>query len=205
MSWRAAGRPAGPRTVAAGSRGSTAAGHPVPLRGQQDQGAGHDLLPPGTGAAGLWLPDRTWPAPGRLPRRAIRRACTMSEEVLEQESDQVRAFLLETSVLERLLGELCDAVTAGLVASPGTVPLRPSPARAACSVPLTVRCTPARPSSSPDALANGPVAATWSSSRPALVTAVPRGGVRTFVSHSLWRTRRILTGASAGISIFVHI
>jgi LuxR family maltose regulon positive regulatory protein len=35
----------------------------------------------------------------------------LGEEVLEHQSDQVRTFLLETSVLERLSGELCDAVT----------------------------------------------------------------------------------------------
>ena len=35
----------------------------------------------------------------------------LAEEVLEQQSEQVRAFLLETSVLERLSGPLCDAVT----------------------------------------------------------------------------------------------
>ena len=35
----------------------------------------------------------------------------LAEEVLEHQSKQVRAFLLETSVLERLSGELCDAVT----------------------------------------------------------------------------------------------
>jgi len=35
----------------------------------------------------------------------------LAEEVLEQQSDQVRTFLLETSVLERLSGELCDTVT----------------------------------------------------------------------------------------------
>jgi len=35
----------------------------------------------------------------------------LAEEVLERQSGQVRAFLLETSVLERLSGELCDAVT----------------------------------------------------------------------------------------------
>ena len=33
----------------------------------------------------------------------------LAEEVLERQSDQVRAFLLETSVLERLSGPLCDA------------------------------------------------------------------------------------------------
>ena len=33
----------------------------------------------------------------------------LAEEVLEQQSDQVRIFLLETSVLERLSGELCNA------------------------------------------------------------------------------------------------
>jgi hypothetical protein len=35
----------------------------------------------------------------------------LTEEVLERQSEQVRTFLLETSVLERLSGELCDAVT----------------------------------------------------------------------------------------------
>ena len=35
----------------------------------------------------------------------------LAEEVLERQSEQVRAFLLTTSVLERLSGELCDAVT----------------------------------------------------------------------------------------------
>ena len=35
----------------------------------------------------------------------------LAEEVLERQDEQVRAFLLETSVLGRLSGELCDAVT----------------------------------------------------------------------------------------------
>ena len=35
----------------------------------------------------------------------------LAEEVLEQQGQEVRAFLLETSVLERLSGPLCDAVT----------------------------------------------------------------------------------------------
>ncbi len=35
----------------------------------------------------------------------------LAEEVLEHQSEQVREFLLQTSVLERLSGELCDAVT----------------------------------------------------------------------------------------------
>ena len=35
----------------------------------------------------------------------------LAEEVLERQSEQVRAFLLETSVLEQLSGPLCDAVT----------------------------------------------------------------------------------------------
>ena len=35
----------------------------------------------------------------------------LAEEVLERQPGQVREFLLETSVLERLSGELCDAVT----------------------------------------------------------------------------------------------
>jgi LuxR family maltose regulon positive regulatory protein len=35
----------------------------------------------------------------------------LTEEVLERQSEEIRAFLLETSVLERLSGPLCDAVT----------------------------------------------------------------------------------------------
>lgn len=35
----------------------------------------------------------------------------LTEEVLERQPDQIRAFLLETSILERLSGALCDAVT----------------------------------------------------------------------------------------------
>lgn len=34
----------------------------------------------------------------------------LTEEVLDRQSEQLRAFLLETSVLERLSGSLCDAV-----------------------------------------------------------------------------------------------
>jgi LuxR family maltose regulon positive regulatory protein len=36
---------------------------------------------------------------------------SLSDEVLEQQSERVRSFLLETSILERLAEELCDAVT----------------------------------------------------------------------------------------------
>jgi LuxR family transcriptional regulator, maltose regulon positive regulatory protein len=35
----------------------------------------------------------------------------LTEEVLERQDDEVRAFLLDTSVLDRLSGPLCDAVT----------------------------------------------------------------------------------------------
>jgi LuxR family transcriptional regulator, maltose regulon positive regulatory protein len=35
----------------------------------------------------------------------------LAEEVLKQQNQQLRTFLLETSVLERLSGSLCDAVT----------------------------------------------------------------------------------------------
>jgi len=35
----------------------------------------------------------------------------LAEEVLEQQDEQLRAFLLETSVLDRLSGPLCDAIT----------------------------------------------------------------------------------------------
>src|SRR5215207_3329129 len=35
----------------------------------------------------------------------------LTEEVLERQSERVRSFLLETSILQRLSGELCDVVT----------------------------------------------------------------------------------------------
>ena len=35
----------------------------------------------------------------------------LAEEVLQRQSDQVRTFLLQTSILSRLSGQLCDAVT----------------------------------------------------------------------------------------------
>ena len=35
----------------------------------------------------------------------------LTEEVLDRQDEHLRAFLLETSVLERLSGPLCDAVT----------------------------------------------------------------------------------------------
>ena len=36
----------------------------------------------------------------------------LTEEVLERQSERMRSFLFETSILQRLTGELCDAVTA---------------------------------------------------------------------------------------------
>ena len=35
----------------------------------------------------------------------------LSEEVLQRQSERIRSFLLETSILQRLSGEMCDAVT----------------------------------------------------------------------------------------------
>src|SRR4029453_16266417 len=35
----------------------------------------------------------------------------LSEQVLERQPERIRTFLLETSILERLTGPLCDAVT----------------------------------------------------------------------------------------------
>jgi LuxR family maltose regulon positive regulatory protein len=43
----------------------------------------------------------------------------LAQEVLERQSEQVREFLLETSILDRLSGELCDAVTG----RPGSQPM----------------------------------------------------------------------------------
>jgi LuxR family transcriptional regulator, maltose regulon positive regulatory protein len=46
-------------------------------------------------------------------RTCPRPACHnyLAEEVLEQQNQQLRTFLLETSVLDRLSGPLSDAVT----------------------------------------------------------------------------------------------
>ena len=35
----------------------------------------------------------------------------LAEEVLNQQPSNIKQFLLETSILERLCGSLCDAVT----------------------------------------------------------------------------------------------
>ena len=56
----------------------------------------------------------------------------LGEEVLECQPEQLQTFLLETSVLERLSGELCDAVHA-------TVRER---VMAASSAELVVRTSP---------------------------------------------------------------
>ncbi|HSR33718.1 MAG TPA: hypothetical protein VLY63_24390, partial [Anaerolineae bacterium] len=42
------------------------------------------------------------------------------EEVLEQQSESIQAFLLQTSVLDRLSGPLCDAVRFGVAKAPGS-------------------------------------------------------------------------------------
>ena len=40
----------------------------------------------------------------------------LMDEVLAQQSDQVKDFLLQTSILERLSGPLCEAVSGQLAA-----------------------------------------------------------------------------------------
>ena len=40
------------------------------------------------------------------------------EEVLEQQSESVQTFLLQTAILDRLTGSLCDAVRFGTAESP---------------------------------------------------------------------------------------
>jgi LuxR family maltose regulon positive regulatory protein len=44
----------------------------------------------------------------------------LTEEVLNRQSEQVRAFLLQTSILDRLTGPLCDAVRFGGAKSPSS-------------------------------------------------------------------------------------
>ena len=60
----------------------------------------------------------------------------LTEEVLERQSEQIRAFLLETSVLDRLSGELCDAVTGRT----GSQALLEQVEQAACSWCRWMRC-----------------------------------------------------------------
>ena len=60
----------------------------------------------------------------------------LAEEVLERQPDQVRDFLVETSVLGRLSGELCDAVTG----RPGSQALLEQVERAGCSWCRWMRC-----------------------------------------------------------------
>ena len=50
----------------------------------------------------------SWPRSPAVTRNVLD---FLTEEVLERQPGQVREFLLETSVLERLSGALCDAVT----------------------------------------------------------------------------------------------
>ena len=58
--------------------------------------------------AGSPMPPGSWP---RSPAATAYVLDFLAEEVLERQSEEVRTFLLETSVLERLGGPLCDAVT----------------------------------------------------------------------------------------------
>ena len=51
----------------------------------------------------------------------------LAEEVLEGQDEPLRTFLVETSVLERLSGPLCDAVT-GRVESQALLDRRTGPA-----------------------------------------------------------------------------
>ena len=89
--------------------------------------AGPDL--PGTAMAALEARTEGWAAGLRLAALSLRGHADvaafvatfsgshrfvldyLAEEVLERQPEQVRGFLLETSLLERLSGELCDAVT----------------------------------------------------------------------------------------------
>jgi LuxR family maltose regulon positive regulatory protein len=95
----------------------------------QQTGAGPGLALPGEAVAALVARTEGWAAGLQLAALSLRgqedvtgfvTAFTgshryvldyLAEEVLERQGGQVRAFLLETSVLGRLSGELCDAVT----------------------------------------------------------------------------------------------
>ena len=95
----------------------------------EQTGAGPDLALPEAAVAALVARTEGWAAGLQLAALSLRgqedvarfvAAFTgshryvldyLAEEVLERQSEQVRAFLLETSVLDRLSGELCDAVT----------------------------------------------------------------------------------------------
>ena len=95
----------------------------------EQTGAGPDMALPESAVAALVARTEGWAAGLQLAALSLRgqedvarfvAAFTgshryvldyLAEEVLERQSEQVRAFLLETSVLDRLSGELCDAVT----------------------------------------------------------------------------------------------
>ena len=101
----------------------------------------------------------------------------LSEEVLERQPEPIRRFLLETSVLDRLSGELCDAVTgrtdsrtnAGSYRS--SEPVRRPPGRCArvVALPPALRRSAAR---SPSARMAGPRHATPSQRRPLVRTSL---------------------------------
>ena len=82
---------------------------------------------PGTGAAGLWLPDRCRPAPGRLLRRVIRWACTMSGSRGSAASGSCRPLadprwrLRELEVLMLAAGKSNQAIAGQLVVTLDTV------------------------------------------------------------------------------------
>ena len=60
----------------------------------------------------------------------------LADEVLDQQPSQLRRFLLDTSVLERLCGPLCDAVTGPVDGMPGAAVLELLERRNLLLVPL---------------------------------------------------------------------
>ena len=84
----------------------------------------------------------------------------LADEVLDGQPGQVRAFLLETSVLERLSGELCDAVTGGPVARRCCT----TSSRRACSWCRWMRCAAGGATTICSPICSAPA---WSRSSPA--------------------------------------
>ena len=125
-----AGAAAGPRAAHRAARRGSAVHAQARRRGcWSRRGPGPDMALPETAVAALAARTEGWAAGLQLAALSLRgqedvagfvAAFTgshryvldyLAEEVLERQSEQVRAFLLETSVLDRLSGELCDAVT----------------------------------------------------------------------------------------------
>ena len=99
----------------------------------------------------------------------------LADEVLDRQDEELRAFLLETSVLERLSGELCDAVT-GRSREPGAAGA--GGAGWACSWCRWMRCAAGGATTTCSPTCSAPACRRNSPARWCSCTATRRPGVR---------------------------